>query len=350
MQDVTARAIAAIGSTAKGDYKLRPKKHAEALGAGAKALKHIIEQDAFETTSDAYEMHGKDAGAAQKRFKRRARAAATLALLSLLISSVVLIAQGLFPDESAPLITELSIASVGAILGSLFFSLLQNTGAPFRKWMTSRAEAETMRMRLFNDVIAADGPADPDGVPLLALKLEYFRRYQLEVQINYYEQRGADHRRFVWRAKAARVLSFGLILVAIALPFSAFFGYQWETLLGHAPFADDLERTAAGNRALIGFSTAGAAIQGWLAAQLLLGQDERNALRYAATLENLQALAGAPLEEARRAAAAGDPGPVRNFVTLTQEQISSEHREWVSLRTISPEMDLKYLRDRSLPF
>jgi len=66
-----------------------------------------------------------------------------------------------------------------------------------------------------------------------------------------------------------------------------------------------------------------------------INQDERNAARYAATHQNLEALADRPLEEARSAAAADDANDLQAFVALVQEQISSEHRQWVDLRAVA---------------
>ena len=97
-------------------------------------------------------------------------------------------------------------------------------------------------------------------------------------------------------------------------------------------------------------STVGAALQGLLAALHLMNQDERNAARYRSTAENLEALATTPLEEARACATANDQQAVETFVTLVHEQISSEHREWVSLRALSPELSLNRLRELNLPW
>jgi arylsulfatase A-like enzyme len=186
-------------------------------------------------------------------------------------------------------------------------------------------------------------------LPLLPLQLEFFRRHQLDVQRKYYHERGKQHARAVWRASAVRWLATLLVVMA-AMPFIAtFFGFDvgsWFATMGLPVWGRELDFQ---QRFFLALSTSGAALQGWLAAMGLMNQDERNANRYAATASNLDALAERPLDEARVAAARDDSASVRTFIALAQEQISSEHREWVDLRSIAPALSLERLKELSLP-
>src|SRR5258708_28473763 len=65
---------------------------------------------------------------------------------------------------------------------------------PFDLWMKARERAEIARISLFDQVMNTDDPSSqPDELPLPPLKLEHFRRYQLDVQRRYYAARGLQH-------------------------------------------------------------------------------------------------------------------------------------------------------------
>ncbi len=111
-------------------------------------------------------------------------------------------------------------------------------------------------------------------------------------------------------------------------------------------------------RIFLGLGIIAASLQGLLAAFAVISLDERNAARYRTTAENLDALAGRPLDEARAAAASLKDAPekaesareqVLAFAALVQSQISSEHREWIALRKVAPELALDRLKGLRLP-
>jgi hypothetical protein len=111
-------------------------------------------------------------------------------------------------------------------------------------------------------------------------------------------------------------------------------------------------------RIFLGLGIMAASLQGLLAALAVMSLDERNAARYRATADNLDALAGRPLDEARAAAATLEDAPetatdarekVLAFAALVQSQISSEHREWIALRKVAPDLALDRLKRLRLP-
>ncbi len=171
-------------------------------------------------------------------------------------------------------------------------------------------------------------------LPVLTI-LKLLRRKQKEIQQSQVEEDEGDRvRRQLIMAAIPNIATFlgfdvGAWLAAVGLP-------AWGREV-------DLQQ-----RFFLALSTSGAALQGWLAARGLMNQDERNANRYAATASNLDALAERPLDEARVAAARDDAASVRTFIALVQEQISSEHREWVDLRSIAPALSLERLKEQSL--
>lgn len=342
--DVTGDAAKqAVGSDAPSDWQLKPETHALSLPPNAGALKRILERDIFRRTIEAFRIDDAAAVSSRKWYVFYAGWAALLSLVSIVCASTLLTVFGLNPSKNDPLVTHLSIIIGVSVSLSFILSLLEKWVDPAQKWMASRAAAENERMRLFNEVVAANEPVKANELALPPLQLEYFRRYQLDVQRRYYEGRGAQHRAVVRWSVGLRIVALLLVLTASLPQISTLAGYPMADWLGHA-IDPDLQ-----TRIFVGLSTAGAALQGWLAAQLLMGLDERNAVRYASTAANLIALSGRPLDEAREAAANGDRQAVLGFVALVQEQVSSEHREWISLKQLSPELSLSRLRKLALP-
>lgn len=350
MNEEAKKAAVAIGDALPQDWLLRPERHAEAMSDEAGALKRILMRDENRAVIEEHILFDELAGRAQKRFKGLSLWSARFSFISVLSASIALILEGAQFLDAYNLSGVFAIVTGVSVVLSFLLSLITSWEKPFDKWMRSRAEAEVQRQRLFTNATSADEAQQPGETALLPLQLEYFRRYQLDVQLAYYGKRSADHRRVVRNASILRSVALTLVVLASAPVLFTVTGLQWEqlifseTLFGVVDFEEARE-----NRIFIGLGTIGAALQGLLAARLLLGQDERNATRYAATLENLQALASRPLDEARDAAATGDREAVLGFVALVQEQVSSEHREWVSLNAISPDLSLGRLQEMALP-
>ena len=341
--EITRDALSAIGEDSALDWQLQQETHALSLPPSAGALKRVLERDIFASAVEAYKTNDAAAISSRKQRVFYAGWAAALSFISIVCASILLVVFGLAPSATDPIVTTLSIIIGLSISLSFMLSLLEKWFDPAQKWMAGRAVAENARMRLFNEAVAAEEPVKANELPLLPLQLEYYRRYQLDVQKRYYEGRGAKHQSVVRWSTGVRVVALVMVLVAGLPEVSSLAGYSSTDWLG-AAIDPDLE-----TRIFVGLSTIGAALQGWLAARLLMGLDERNAARYMSTAENLIALSGQPLEEARKAASTGDRKAVLGFVALVQEQVSSEHREWISLKQVSPELSLSRLRELSLP-
>ena len=349
MPDITEQAKTAIGTEAPRDWELRPRQAIAALPENAAPLKRILARSDIDEIIDTYHIADAAAGRAQKVYKRLAKWSAASSFLAIVIASGLLLAHSFLVGATANLSLLSGIQGFLLVL-SFLLSITLAHWRPFDRWMRERAKAEHERASLFNRIMRAEETAQPNELPVLPLKLEYFRRYQLDVQRKYYRERGGEHARAVSRATALRWL--GTIVVGLAaLPLAAgMLGTDWSAWAGKLGLPHWASNIDFQQRLFISLSTVGAALQGLLAATLLLNQDERNASRYAATAENLEALASRPLEEARAAAAQGDRDAVEAFFSLVQEQISSEHREWVSLRSVVPSLSLARLKQANLPW
>ena len=331
------------------DWQLKPRQHIAQLGPNGAPLAQILSRSTFEELIDAFETSDAAAVRARNWYKSLAGLAAFFSLIAVLLAAILLLLSARSLNELGIDRTWLAVAQGASLLASFVLSLANAAWRPFDRWMGARATAEFNRILYFNRIIEAR-PDDPAAeTTLLPLKLDYFTRYQLDVQRRYYAGRGRQHARAVWRANALRILALLLVGLSAIPIISAFAGHDtttWLTALGLGDWATDHDLQ---QRVFIAASTSGAALQGWLAATALIDQDERNSVRYRATAQNLETLAGRPLDEARAAASKGDESDVRAFVALVQEQISSEHREWVDLRTVAPSQSLVRLKGLALP-
>jgi hypothetical protein len=173
--------------------------------------------------------------------------------------------------------------------------------------MTARARAETKRLSYFSHIVNTS--VQPLDRQLELLKLEYFRRYQLDLQLAYYKTRRSEHRDSAERTLG---ISAGSVLVAAIASGAA-------GVLG----ALRSEWAALGSVAVFG-----AALQAFAASRESINQDRRNAERYENTAQALQGLRER-LDDVRLGIAAGSPSVLGAYVAAVHDQLSLEHRQWL---------------------
>lgn len=330
-------AEAAIGrDNEDSDWQLRPELHADVLPPEAGALKRVLQRNELKQIVQRFRSADLAALRAQARYKRIGR----LALYSTSIATVigalfVLPIEALLKGFPAGLA---SVAQVSALMIAFLASRLLAVSAPFDVWMKRRAEAEIARIDLFDTIARAEEPVQQDELPLLPLKLEYFRRYQLDVQRRYYHGRGAQHKAAAWRNN--RWLSASMLFTIAALGLGAILALHTAAAWGiQLPewlmtWSGNLVGSQ-GNRLVLGLGTIASGLYGLGTARSLMDLDERNASRFLTTADNLDFLTSTGLRRARDAAEAADLKAVLGFVGRVQEQISSEHREWVLLQSVN---------------
>ena len=198
------------------------------------------------------------------------------------------------------------LAAISAALAAMWLHQLRG-GQYLQRWMSIRAKAESHRIDYFAKATASSRwPADPWSD---LLRLEYFRRYQLDVQRAFLASRGNDH-----RDQAERTLRLGGIAAGLAALSAA---------LGGVLGATDGNWTALGAVSVIS-----GALSAYAGAREAMSQDRRNAERYERTLDALTKLS-ARLGETRRAVAQGHRDALHAYVAAVNEQISLEHRQWL---------------------
>ena len=153
------------------------------------------------------------------------------------------------------------------------------------------------------------GVTSKDVPPIELLQLEYFRRFQLDVQLAYYAGRGEQHREEA--SKSVRLGSYAALATMLGSGLAAGFGAVSSELA---------------SLAVLG--VVGAALASLAANREALSQDRRNAERYRRTLFALEEISK-DLDRVRRAAAARDREMVARFVDAVNDELSLEHRQWL---------------------
>jgi hypothetical protein len=201
------------------------------------------------------------------------------------------------------------IQIVGLFFSAIASAVLAST-KQLDEWTTQRNEAEARRREVFDEVlnqgqhVQANSPPAP-GSSALCQCLEFFRRYQHELQINYYRKaltrQGRTARRLTWLTAGLSGLAAitGALgdLGPIAVVCSAFLGIAVPVLLSAA--------------------------QSWRATTI--GGDTKGA--YATAKDALEELL-LNIDEVRRKAVGGDAPAVRQYFDSVHAVMSTETKTW----------------------
>ena len=204
-------------------------------------------------------------------------------------------------------------------LGGIFFGaaagLLLNmirSGRMLEKWMQNRAEAEMLRLQLFNSVTGKEHEsATKTSIPTALLQLEYFRRFQLDVQRTYYSASSEKH-----DSAAQKALIYSSVTMGVVAMINGASGYLASTF-------DNLKWTAIAAIAVIA-----KAFVTKISNTQAINQDARSAERYQRSSSTLTRLSS-KLDDVRKQILSGDEEILNEFVEAVHEQLSLEHRQWI---------------------
>jgi hypothetical protein len=299
----------AIGAGETGDYSLTLTTHAASLEAKAPALCKILHGSRLKTCASEFERKDLEARKAQSIFKKVAGKANLAVFVTSCLSAALLVVAA-FEGKSLGLFVLLGCCGIvsGALATMWLFEVRQ--GNLFQTWMNRRARAETERLNYFE--LATQPREDSQGseIPLPLLQLEYFRRYQLEVQRRFYLQRSQDHKKAAdgMLTLSAYAAGLGALAIGFAGILGGVLGSKWASLAGLTTVASALSTFASTREAL--------------------SQDRRNEELYSKMNDALAELEG-KLDEVRDAAAQGDRESLKQFVAAVHEQLSLEHKQWL---------------------
>lgn len=320
--ELIGRAVNILGPERADDYSLAPGKHADELKEAAPTLSRVLNLSRVQAPMLQYQRIDAEAVEAQRTYKRvvmRANGAVlATAVLSAAMMAVGLLAtqaDGGFPTTQVaggPKTALVVLGLLALLTGALASVWLTQAraGRLLEGWMRTRALAEQARLAYFEAIAGA--PADDSfQIPLPLLVLEYFRRYQLDVQIAFYGRRRIDHR------KSAEKTVLLASLAAVPAAFAAAAG----GLLGAVGDLRWLPLAALGS--------IGAALASFAASREAVTGDSATAERYGAALSKLEILRGR-LDEVRQAAVAGEPATiVKDFIKLVHDELAREQEAWL---------------------
>lgn len=307
-------AIEALGKAEDDDYRIEPTKHAAALKSCAPELAEILESGKVEVAARQYEESDKRAAEEQERFKILAFKS-RLAVLITACVGVVIMLLGAFSEST--ILSEqkwlfYALATAGIVIGGLGTMWLYQIreGKLLDEWMRNRARAETRRLAYFSTVITPHAVRQTSALPVRLQQLEYFRRYQLDVQVSFYRRRGAEH--LASSRNTLAVSTSSVFVSTVATASAGVLGAWWAPLASIAALA-----------------VFGSALSAFASAKEAVNQDRRNAERYGRTREILERIESR-LQDIRQAVAAGSNEALARFVDAVHEQLSLEHRQWLS--------------------
>jgi hypothetical protein len=323
-----------IGTQSPNDWRLAPHEHADNLERAAPqaaSLQRILRTPEIGDIMKRYRDADALALAEQARYRRAGRLAIWSRFAALAAGGVALLPIDRLLTQS--LRPYLIVVQAIALMLSLLAALWVTWRGTFSKWMHARGAAEIARVDLFDRILAAPVDGQPGELAPLRLKLEYFRRYQLEMQCAFYAGRGAQHAQAAgnttrWKFICLALVASGAAAVLYALGLFAD-PSRWE------------HETA--QKVIIAAMTLVSAVLASVSDRSLMDLNERNAARYGTTHQNLAKLRDDYLPAVREAADRGDEAAVLAFVRVVQDQISSEHREWVMIHELAPRPELELL-------
>jgi hypothetical protein len=325
-EDLAALIVAAqqaVGAERTDDYIIQPTVHAGQLAATAPALAAILRKAALSVLAEEYERNDKQAIENQVAFKTAASRANWAVFLTACFSALLLVANPLSSAGHIPFRVLVAMFGVCAVISGGLASmwLFQVKGGNLLgSWMGARAAAEALRAQYFEGVISFAPAAGGSSIPLPLLQLEYFLRYQFDVQVAFFGRRAADHNR---EAGLMLKLSAGAVaLASISAGLAVVLGVSYPRWVSIAVLA-----------------SIATALSSFAATKEDVSQNRRNAERYNNARSAL-ALLKVKLDDVRAAAANGQSEPIQQFVAATHEQIFAEHRQWLAaVQNVQPAID-----------
>jgi hypothetical protein len=351
-EQLVAAAMDSVGNQRDGDYNFgNVQQHLRDLRKkpGTAPLVSLLDSQAILRLDKAFARYDRAAEAYQRQAKRSGNLILGLLALAVAVSVVIMV----WPIEDQRMESISRVASMclvyAALLASLVIAWRTAKRDPHAQWSEHRGSAEFLRRHIFETVLDAPASASSGDLPPLLLKLEYFRRYQLDVQRNFHAVRGKQQERRAWLARILILPCLGMAIFWVGLMAMVLLG-AWADNAALPSFVPDwveqglarllqLEQYRLDQIGLIA-AIALAIAYAVLHLRSLLDANLRNSKRYALALDNLNYLSqsdgGAPseLDEARRQAAAGNESAVLRFVGRVHSVMATEHAEWIRLRDL----------------
>lgn len=318
MSEIIEQAKVAIGPNADDDYILNATKHTEELKETAPELSQFLASSPIKSIIGEYEIWDKKALDVQGKFKWWSTQARWAVFLTATASALLVASPGIlmifdqYPknDTSFLVIALMTISIFFGAWATVCFNIIKSKKL-LPEWMENRAQAEEQRLDYFNLIASTQATqSSSNEVEQVLHKLEYFRRYQLEMQYSYYKERASEHGH-----KASKYLTYSALAmggVALINGIAGAFGIADPKWTAFAALAIVLQ-----------------AIASMVSNKESIDQNQRNAERYERTRTVLNRLIG-KLDQIREDISNGNYDLLPNFVKAVHEVLSVEHRQWLT--------------------
>lgn len=293
---------------------------------GDAPLRAVVSHPAVRRAMETYEQKDAEAIKYQKAFKRLGWVALVLSTVATLSAAATLMPiEHWLPKFATRLVSGLqSIANVAAFLLILW---LDRRGVADR-WMASRAEAEADRGRIFETILAVQGPPGSDRRRLVREKQQLVEEAHLDYQLGYFTKAARRHKRLIRALTLPRVIALSATGVAISMGLLHFAGLDASIFPAFLQWLTDKDVV----RWQLGLNTIASSLLAYASARAAMTQDERNAALFERSRKDLQELKDSELEATRWAAADGDEARVAAFLGKIKAILEADHRAWLLTR------------------
>lgn len=325
MTEEIRRSEAAVGEHSSDDWQIQPRNFPQQLEADTPELAEFLSDSLYVEKAKHFESADKLAVDYQSRFKKRAQnmsigifvaATATVVLSIIAADPLAAITPSLLPESVSILVSVNKyislIAGLVVFVASgtyIFNSQMISQLKLYDHWMENRAKAETARLLYFKEAAQNLISEQAENKLLLLQFCSFFRRYQLQVQQDYYQGRSQQHS--VSLLKTAKIGAIAAVIVTAFSGSSGFAGFFDPELISFAALG-----------------TIGIALTALASRREAVNQDERNSMRYRITANVLSKVAEKYSSVQKALAHGKDPIILLHFVNAVHEQLSLEHRQW----------------------
>lgn len=325
---ITLRAASVVDAlrSAAPDWR-QVSQHLAALPPEAGPLARALGAGRFIESVARYDHLSSAAEGARDRLKLHANRAAVGGFLVAALGGVQLYLDAAPASGIVPFV--IAALQVACVVLALWSAVVITFRRPQADWSRHRSEAEHQRLAHFKSLLSAEAEPRPGELPLPPLALEYARAYLLDDQLRWFRRRARDFAPTVRRIKRARILAM-LLIAAATLPTILALVRAPEVagaLPALAAWGEWLRQRLDIDLALLA-GVVGGALQTLVTTFAATSLASRNAETYERMAQRLAALAGAPLEHARKDAAAGRPATTSALWAELVFELSAEHREW----------------------
>ena len=307
--DLIEKAQRIVGNGKPDEDRITPTLHADVFEKESPEFAAILRSSHVGVTAKDYEEKDQTAIDAQCEFDTSFNRSNLMVLSTSTIIVLLILAGIFFPNWK--IMVSLGVLSFVSGFGASYYLNLIRQGRLLENRRLSRARAEAARLEYFISI--ARYPDQWEVGPLMdLLKLEYFRRFQLDVQNRYYVNSSKKNSK-LWR----KDLKLSSMAIGGAGTIAAFAGFAGGFI-------------GARYAAVATIGTLFTAINTFATTREDVQHHQRNAERYARTKDALVEIYKT-IDYVRAAVAKDGEKPLMDFIDAVHEQLLAEHKQWLKL-------------------